>query len=250
MSRPPAERPTPPREAPVSDAATRPSPPGAWAAGQLHRDEGLSPALELLKPLATPKAAPRPGDWLDQYPEPGQTIADFVAERPASGWPKGRAFYLVTIGPLTDDERLLLERTRALLSDWFQQPVEWLAPLPESAVGPTFRRNRASGPQWQTTPILDAAQAHRPDDAIAMMAFTAIDLYPDPEWNFVFGEARPEARVGVTSLARLGPPDSSLALARTVATGAHELGHMLGLAHCVAFECVMNGSNSLDEADR
>jgi len=29
----------------------------------------------------------------------------------------------------------------------------------------------------------------------------------------------------------------------------HELGHMFGLDHCVYFECVMNGSNHLDEAD-
>ncbi|MDX2009357.1 MAG: hypothetical protein SFW67_04155 [Myxococcaceae bacterium] len=248
LSRPAAQRPTSPRVA-LSPDAERPSPPGAWAGGQPHREEHLSPTLECLKPLATPKAAPRPGDWLDRHPEPGQLVADLQAERPPAGWPKGRAFYLATIGPLSEAERRLLERTRELLATWFQRPVEWLEPLPESAVSPAFRRPRANGPQWQTTPILDAVQARRPDDAIAVMAFTAVDLYPDPEWNFVFGEARPDARVGVTSLARLGQADSALALSRTVATGAHELGHMLGLAHCVAFECVMNGSNSLEEAD-
>ncbi len=30
----------------------------------------------------------------------------------------------------------------------------------------------------------------------------------------------------------------------------HETGHMFGLAHCVHFSCVMNGSNHLQESDR
>ncbi len=30
----------------------------------------------------------------------------------------------------------------------------------------------------------------------------------------------------------------------------HETGHLLGIAHCTAYECGMNGSNSLDESDR
>ena len=29
----------------------------------------------------------------------------------------------------------------------------------------------------------------------------------------------------------------------------HELGHMFGLAHCTAYRCLMNGSNSLPETD-
>jgi archaemetzincin len=29
----------------------------------------------------------------------------------------------------------------------------------------------------------------------------------------------------------------------------HELGHMFGIAHCTAYRCLMNGSNSLKETD-
>lgn len=30
----------------------------------------------------------------------------------------------------------------------------------------------------------------------------------------------------------------------------HEIGHMYGLSHCIYFECLMNGSNHLQEADK
>ena len=30
----------------------------------------------------------------------------------------------------------------------------------------------------------------------------------------------------------------------------HETGHMLGIQHCTAYECGMNGSNHLEESDR
>ena len=41
-----------------------------------------------------------------------------------------------------------------------------------------------------------------------------------------------------------------LCLRRTLATAAHETGHILTMQHCIAFECNMNGSNNLAEADR
>ncbi len=31
---------------------------------------------------------------------------------------------------------------------------------------------------------------------------------------------------------------------------AHEVGHILGMEHCVYYECAMNGANSLDEDDK
>ncbi len=239
---------SPARRPPARVPPTR-VPEGAWAEGQLHREERLSPTLEVLKALARRKRAPTPGQWLAEHPEPGQLVSEFLASAPDAGWPVGRAFYVTTIGPLTESEERLVEDTRALLAAWFQHPVERLPALPSTVVAPRFRRDREHGPQWETTPILDVLSAQRPADAIAVMAFTAVDLYPDPAWNYVFGEANLETRVGVMSLARHGAADSPLGRTRALGTAAHELGHMLGVLHCVAFECVMNGSNSLEEAD-
>lgn len=225
--------------------------PAEYARGRAGRDEKLSAPLELAKQLATPKLAPKPGEWLAEHPESGQLVADLRAEEPDGGWPRGRTLYLVAVGPLSEAQEALLERTRALLVDWYQTEVKLLPALPESIVPPASRRERTFGTQWQTQPILDALLPLRPDDAAGVMAVTAIDLYPDAQWNFVFGEARYGERVGVMSLARHGDlsTEPTLVLSRTMATAAHELGHMMGLQHCVAFECAMNGANSQAESD-
>jgi archaemetzincin len=84
------------------------------------------------------------------------------------------------------------------------------------------------------------------------------DLYPNPSWNFVFGEASLRERVGVYSFARYAPTFyggaqegdyQKLLLWRSAKVLTHETAHMFGLAHCVYFKCVMNGSNHLQEID-
>jgi archaemetzincin len=39
-------------------------------------------------------------------------------------------------------------------------------------------------------------------------------------------------------------------LERSLAVLAHETAHAFGLEHCTAYQCVMNGSNSLEELDQ
>ena len=88
-------------------------------------------------------------------------------------------------------------------------------------------------------------------DAVAVLALTTADLWPGAAWNFVFGQAALRDRVGVWSLYRQGDPheDFTTCLRRTLKTAVHETGHMLGIAHCTAYECGMNGSNHRAEAD-
>ena len=78
-------------------------------------------------------------------------------------------------------------------------------------------------------------------------------------WNFVFGQASFDKRVGVYSLIRYtnrfwGRPETDASqsqfLRRSFKILAHETGHMFSIAHCTVNECLMNGSNSLDEMDR
>jgi archaemetzincin len=42
----------------------------------------------------------------------------------------------------------------------------------------------------------------------------------------------------------------SLFLRRSFKVLVRETGHMFSIAHCIVNECLMNGSNSLDEMDR
>jgi archaemetzincin len=99
--------------------------------------------------------------------------------------------------------------------------------------------------------VLDLLKRRRPADAVAVLGLTTADLWPGEGWNFVFGQASLRDRVGVWSLYRQGDPHAEYAtcLRRTLKTAVHETGHMLGIAHCTAYECGMNGSNHRAEAD-
>lgn len=88
----------------------------------------------------------------------------------------------------------------------------------------------------------------RPDDALAYLALTASDLWPGDGWNFVFGQANLRQRVGVWFIYRNGDPAQGehafrLCLRRTLAMATHEAGHVLTMKHCIAFACLMHGSN-------
>ena len=51
--------------------------------------------------------------------------------------------------------------------------------------------------QLLTTGILDLLHRRLPGDALCVVGVTMEDLYPDPSWNFVFGQASLTDRVGV-----------------------------------------------------
>jgi archaemetzincin len=101
--------------------------------------------------------------------------------------------------------------------------------------------------------VLDTLLPPRvPADGVALICFTTSDLYPSDDWNFVFGQATYRERVGVWSMYRNGDPDTEfeLCLKRTLRVATHETGHMFSMPHCIAYQCNMCGSNSLNESDR
>jgi hypothetical protein len=53
-----------------------------------------------------------------------------------------------------------------------------------------------------TSDVLTLLKNELPADAFCMLALTMEDLYPEPSWNFVFGQASPQERVGIFSFAR------------------------------------------------
>lgn len=247
---------------PVTKRAPRPVAPDPerMIAKRLPRDEqlraeALPAVLEPLRALAVPKLPPEAGDWLAEHPEDGQSLAGHQADcQPVPG----KVVYLVPIFPkqLQPGEvseaklRGVVGKLAPLLRAHFQLEVKVLAPLDEKKASKSEREGQI-GRQWWTKDILEALLAVRPADAAAVMAVTAVDLYPDPTWNFVFGEATYEQRVGVMSLARTGDLETEpdLVLTRTYQTGMHEIGHMLQMHHCIAWECPMNGCNHQDESD-
>ncbi len=209
----------------------------------------------------TPKLRPRPGDWLERFHETGNTFEEYVRSSPVTRTAERDRIVLQPLGPFRGSERKLLETLREYTAVFFDCPVIIAPDLPLPQEG---RRSRQEGgrhwTQHQTKVILHDLLAPRlPDNAVAYLGITMGDLYPEPSWNFVFGEATFDERVGVYSLVRYfpgfwgekdTPAARKLGLLRSFKVLSHETGHMFGLRHCTRFECLMNGTNSLDETDR
>jgi archaemetzincin len=225
----------------------------------IGRLTGLPPALRrALEPGSDfdPVPTPRPSDWLATHDEAGQTFDEFVASRPVRPSERRCAIYLQPFGRFGAGP--MLERLREFAEAFFALPVRMLPEVDAGAVRITRRKNPYTGQeQLLTGDILRLLERSRPADAYCLLAITPSDLYPDPGWNFVFGQASLRSRVGVYSFARYAPAFSGdavgdperLLLQRSCNVLAHETGHIFGVHHCVFFRCLMNGSNHLAESD-
>ena len=214
----------------------------------------LRVAAAKLKPLHKVKAKPRPGDWLSLNREPGQTFEQYLTSDPNRPNRRRTTLYVQPLGAFTEAQDALVNDAVDYLGRFYGLPVKRLKPIGLHVLPGKARRVHPNwgGQQILSTYVLDLLRDDRPRDAVAVIALTAADLWPGDGWNFVFGQASLSDRVGVWSLARLGDPasDGPVVLRRTIGTAAHETGHMLGIPHCTAYECGMNGSNSLRESDR
>lgn len=142
------------------------------------------------------------------------------------------------------------------LGAYFQIPADTIPGIDAQQIPGLYKRIHQGQKQWKSTYILDSLlPRYKPADAFALIAFTTTDLYPEESWNFVFGQAKLRAGLGVWSLARLSEgadtqQTAGRTLLRALKIAGHETGHMFSITHCVKNECNMNGSNSLAESDR
>ena len=209
-----------------------------------------------LSEIHKPIGPVRPGDWLDSHKEPGQTFAEYLAEQPVRVSSKRKKLYVLPLGNFDKNQARIVDLSSEFLGVYFDCQVEKLDTLSLDEAIPTSARR--VHPNWgvrqiKSTYVLRKVLPERlPKDAVALIALTTSDLYPDDDWNFVFGQAMLKQRVGVWSLFRNGDPETEFkqCLIRTLKTATHETGHMFSIRHCTAFDCNMCGSNSLPESDR
>ena len=201
----------------------------------------------------------KPGEWLAEHPEPGQTFGQFVRSSPSRPGAKRDKIYLQPLGVFAEGQSPSTETLKDYASAFFAIDVKVLGPVMIDSAGIRGRSNPYTGNhQILPTDILALLKKRLPQDAFCALAITMEDLYPDPSWNFVFGQASYRDRVGVFSFARYTPtfygqkPGKNLQeilLRRSCKVLSHEAGHMFQLEHCVFFKCLMNGSNHLQESD-
>lgn len=228
------------------------------AIGPLER---LPPRLERAFTSAghfDPLPPPGPHDWLANHPEPGQSFREWHKSDRVQPDERRQTIYLQPLESFTGGESPALDDLHTFTEAFFALPVQLLPPLIDTTATVTSRTNPYTGElQLLTTDLLRLLRLRLPADAFCILGITMRDLYPDPQWNFVFGQASLRARVGVYSFARYKPsfPGNAgsdapgLVLRRSCKVLAHEAGHMFGIHHCIWYHCLLNGSNHLAESD-
>jgi archaemetzincin len=238
------EEPQPPRVLAIGDVSIRT--PAVQRALDWHHD-------------FEPMGKPAPDEWMAAHPEPAQTFDAYtnaVAHVPSE--PR-KVIYLLPLGAFPADA-VAMETMATVVRAYFTLEVRVLPAVPIQQVAVRSRINDGTNKrQFHAPQLLDWLKPRVPDDAYALMAITMEDLYPHEDWNFVFGMASFDERVGVQSLARqdpafFGQPRGAdwkqLALRRATWTMVHEISHMFGLAHCQYWRCIVAGSNHQEQSDK
>ncbi len=213
----------------------------------------LRETITKIEPFFKPMAKPATSDWLAAYNEPGQTFEQYLDADPTTPTPVRHTIYILPLGSFNSKQKKVIDAAAGYLEVFYDLPVQLLPVQKLNATGSNVRQNRTTRTrQVRTGYILnDVLKRTLPNDAAALIAFTADDLYPDETMKYVFGQASLAERVGVWSLSRLDDNTGEQGfLRRTLKIAAHETGHMFSMRHCTKYECVMSGSNHLAETDR
>jgi archaemetzincin len=181
---------------------------------------------------------PRRGEWRSLFHEPPQSVDDYVARCANRRTPGRGAFLLQPLGSVAVRAPETLARMAEYAAAFFGLEARVLAPLPLPESAHVFPRD-----QHRSSDLLAHLASRVPAGALVYLGITDRDLFA-PGKKFVFGEGSLESRTGVCSLARLEGSDR-----RALKLMTHEAGHILSIAHCTAWRCVMQGSNTLEESD-
>jgi archaemetzincin len=238
-----------------------PMPTRQEAAGDLSRLAAVQrAAFEDDATFFQPIRKPKPMDWLAQHKELGQTVEEYhVALSALKPTAQQKTLCVLPLGEFKSENAPSLDKLREYCTAFFGMETRVLEPVALDKV-PAKRRTNKNTQKLQllTSDILEWLPSCKPRDAYALIAVTMEDLYPDEQWNFVFGQAMLQGGAGVFSFARYDPAfydedrtdqTQALILQRSCKVLSHEMGHMFGLMHCVFYECIMDGSNHLGETD-
>ena len=114
--------------------------------------------------------------------------------------------------------------------------------LPAEAIDPKRGQARADDL------LKHFSQTERLPEGSLGLILTDYDIFASTT-NFLFGLAERRLGWAVVSTYRLGDRSKPVFATRVEKEIVHELGHLLGLAHCTTSKCVMSFSNTMAEVD-
>ena len=233
----------------------RPLPP---LVARLLRSETLGPGFDQLKVLHRPQPPAPEGAWRRDHLELGQSFRSFRHQNPTQPRDSEPKLLLRLLGEDSPVSQRIFSVLAEFLGHYYCSTVQVLPPLTtQDITGAGQRyRNDLGLIQYRTTDILALLSARdSASEFLVSAVLTDRDLWPGRGWNFVFGQADQFGHNAVFSWQRLGSVQAAAALEpRFLQTlfqvSAHEVGHALGIKHCITYHCLMNGSNSLEEAEQ
>lgn len=231
-----------PRTPQVSSAEKPASRPTRFSAGARRRREKVF-AAERGAGAFQRLPEPAPGEWLYHFREPGQTAEEYAARVVNRKNAERRLLHLQPFNDLAPHQLAILEPMRAHTALFFDSETVL---LPARAPEPRWLDTRRG--QYNADRIVARLAEQVPATSLGLFGLMGSDLY-GLGLNFVFGEALLTERAGIYSVHRFGREPKPL-LRRALKLASHEIGHLFGVQHCVFYECVMNGTNSLAETDR
>ena len=175
-------------------------------------NEKLPQPYQKLKTIHVKLSPSQPGDWLESHEEKGQSVKTYIKSHRPRPNAKQKYIYIQRIGQFTPAHTNILDTTKDYMSLCFGVPVKELAVYSDTKIPAKAQRiHPAWGmKQFYSTYLLEQVlKKRKPADALCIIGFTATDLYPDPNWNFVFGIARPWDGLGLWSIYRNGNPAKS-----------------------------------------
>ncbi|MDG1670873.1 MAG: hypothetical protein P8H96_08395 [Akkermansiaceae bacterium] len=143
-------------------------------------------------------------DWLLSHNEPGQTYRQFLNCLPnMPGAPGGRnIIYLQALGKFPESAPKIKTLHKYMEACFHPMTVKMAPALGVAKNGPVKSRMNRGNLQWNCVDVLNHLQRRVPRDAYILKDVTMTDLYPNEEWNFVFGMARIKNRLETFSFSR------------------------------------------------
>ncbi|XP_053231350.1 archaemetzincin-2 isoform X3 [Podarcis raffonei] len=203
-------------------------------------NEAFRPGSVLFKPITLHSES----DWISSHPEPTQDFAQFYHDPcRKTPTPQKNRIYVQPIGSF-GDSRVSTDVYMKWLKDYCEAfyyglIVRILGPVPVSHTGCPFRIN---------------------ENTHNLQIHAGMGIFSFARYDSDFYSANYKGTLKTTK--KLPPSDYSVfdgyytpeitskLLLRSCKTLTHEIGHIFGLHHCQWLECVMQGSNHLEESDR